>query len=101
MTKPDGKQLPLGTAFVVNERTGKAYWDHSTKIEQYRTIKLTDATVIIEYDNTDPEEPEYDAKRVTVDRLTGAMRLDYLTKDASKDSKTISRGTCHKQRPLF
>ena len=83
-------------------RSGNAYWDTS-KPKSSRTIKLTDATIIFEYDKThpDPDKRGYDVARVTVDRLSGLMDLSYLTKDGSKEPKIINRGQCHEQRPQF
>jgi hypothetical protein len=103
-TKADGAAQRIPYAFVIDERAGKAYWETATKTGDYRTVTLSEATVIIEWDfdpgpTPDPQEAGYDLKRLTLDRLSGETGLSVMTKDGSKDRRTISTGRCREQRP--
>ena len=106
VTNRDGTEQQIPYAFVVDERTGKAYWDTPTKADDYRTITLSQAMVIIEWDfdpgaDPDPKEVGYDLKQLTIDRLSGETSLSYMTKDGSKGRKTITAGICRERRPRF
>jgi hypothetical protein len=97
-------QLPL--PFVINERSGKAYWDNTQAIDDYRTLKLSEARVIIEWDfdpgdDPDPEEVGYDLNKFSIDRLSGGTILSQWAKDGSKDRRIIDTGSCREQRPKF
>jgi hypothetical protein len=105
-TDKDGTERGIPYAFVIDERAGEAYWDTPTKTDDYRTITLSEAMVIIEWD-FDPASPAalleagYDAKQLSIDRLTGETRLSLMAKDGSKGRKLVSTGRCADQRPLF
>ncbi len=105
-TDNEGAMRPIPYAFVIDERAGEAYWETPTKTEDYRTVTLSEAMVIIEWDvdpasPADPQAVGYDLKRLTIDRLSGETRLSLMTKDGSKDRKPISSGRCVDQHPRF
>ncbi len=105
-TDNEGAMRQIPYAFVIDERAGEAYWETPTKTEDYRTVTLSEAMVIIEWDvdpasPADPQAVGYDLKRLTVDRLSGETRLSLMTKDSSKDRKPISSGRCVDQHPRF
>lgn len=105
-TDKDGSERRIPYAFVIDERAGKAYWDTPTTTDDYRTITLSEAMVIIEWDldrASSPDLPEagYDVKQLSIDRLTGETRLSLIAKDGSKDRKPVSTGRCADQHPRF